>query len=68
MQVEDELGNFCVEMDAASPTSTYTDYRESVPSSTIIENLQENNMAEILYTQESYSEKFGLVNQFNYND
>ena len=68
MQVEDELGLFCVEMDAASPTSTYTEYRDDVPTGTVLQNLEDADLVDILYTDLSYNERFGLVNQFDYHD
>lgn len=40
MSVEDEQGLFCVEMDAASPTSSYQDYLGSVPTGTNIKSLE----------------------------
>lgn len=62
MSVEDEQGLFCVEMDAASPTSTYQDYLGSVPIGTKIKNLEGFDVKDTIYTDLSYNEKFGLVN------
>ena len=50
MSISDEQGLFCVEMDSASPTSSYQEYIEySDMEGTVIESLEGFDMVETLY-------------------
>lgn len=68
MKVTDELGLFCVEMDAASPTSTYQDYLSVLPEGTKIQNLEDFDMPLTLYSNLTYNDRYGIVNAYNYRD
>lgn len=68
MKVTDKQGLFCVEMDAASPTSTYQDYIPKVDDFIAIKSLENYNMAQILYSTKGYNARFGIDNAYEYND
>ena len=68
MSVTDELGLFCVEMDAGTDSSTYQDYVDSVARETTIESLDGFDMTETLYSNKKYSDRYGISNAFAYRD
>ena len=69
MSVSDEQGLFCVEMDAASPTSTYQDYitYDKLEGNTI-SSLENFDMVDTLYTATSFNNRYGVENAFHYLD
>ena len=54
MKVSDKQGLFCVEMDAASPTSSYQDYIPKYDDFVSIKSLEKHNMVNSLYAQKGY--------------
>ena len=69
MSVTDEQGLFCVEMDAASPTSTYQNYiKYADREGTVLQNLEGFDLVGTLYQPNSYNDRFGIVNAFNHLD
>jgi len=51
MSVTDEQGLLCVEMDGASPTSTYQDYVSEIPEGTVLQNLQQFDIVNAMYAK-----------------
>ena len=68
MKVTEKQGLFCVEMDAASPTSTYNSYIKEVGDFVRIKSLERVDMVTTLYSTISYNTKFGIDNAFAYLD
>ena len=68
MLVADEQGLFCVELDGASPTSTYYEYVKSIQDGTVLQNLQQFDMINTMYTQSSFSDKYGIAGACEYLD
>ena len=68
MSVTDELGLFCVEMDAGTDQSTYQDYVEKVAPESTIESLEGFDLTRTIYSNTTYSDRYGIVNAFGYHD
>ena len=68
MSVEDKQGLFCVEMDAASPTSSYQEHVKVIAEGTTLQNLENLDMTATLYDSRGYNDKFGTPDAFNYLD
>lgn len=67
MKVTDKQGLFCVEMDAASPTSTYQDFVDQ-DTYFVLRNLDRVDMVNTLYETRGYNAKFGIDNSYEYFD